>query len=783
MALTDLGLEVESVKNPVKELDHFIVGEIVDVVKHPNADRLKVCHVSVGDGTWQIICGAPNARPGIKVVVAKPGDFIPGLKTSIKVGKIRGVESHGMMCSERELNLSDEHEGIIELDTEALVGAKYVDQCKDLHVLIEIAITPNRPDALGVRGIARDLAAKGLGTLKTREIRQVKGTFSSPISVQLNKDVITKDCPLFVGRYVKGVKNIQSPKWLQDRLVAIGLRPISALVDITNFVTYDCARPLHVFDANKLNGMLTVRKAREGESILALDGLEYNLGEADTVISSGNRVESIAGIIGGLNSGCNEDTLDVFVESAYFDPISTAKTGRKLKINSDARYRFERGVDPLFVEKGIDLATKLIVEICGGEVSELVVAGAKPNVAKEIKLRPSRVESLVGINIAKDEQERILKTLGFEIFTKKSIFHVKVPGWRPDISGEADLIEEIVRVTSLSKLKGLPLKHIDMGVTRSVLTVLQKRIARIRRKIALLGMNECICYSFVDKKSATLFSESRKKVALLNPISSEMTHMRPSIMPGLLQAAARNQARSLTDLKLFELGEVFFGNKPSQQHTEVAGILVGKYLQKNAFSEVRDVDVFDAKKIVESVFNEMEVPMDRLLIARDEVADFYHPGRAGKISLGKKNVLAKFGEIHPKIVKHYGIKGTVVAFEIYIEKVPFSKKKKLTRPPIKISEYQPVDRDFAFVVDVDCEVDVIRKAILACENDLITEARVFDIFEGIEAETQLGKQKKSVAFTVRLQPLDTTFTDNDLDSVSQKIIANVESVTGATLRS
>ena len=782
-ALTDLGLEVENVIDLAKELGHFLVGEIIEASPHPNADRLKVCKVSTGHSLQQIICGAPNARAGIKVVVAQPGDFIPGLETKIKIGKIRGIESHGMMCSERELMLSDEHEGIIEVDDKALVGGKYIDQCDDFDVVIDIATTPNRPDALGVRGIARDLAAKGLGKLRSRQLTSEEGTFSNPISVTIAQDVVDKDCPQFAGRFFRGVKNVESPKWLRDRLTSIGLRPISALVDITNFVTFDMARPLHVFDASKLNGELTVRKAREGESILALDGLEYKLGVEDTVISSGDKVESIAGIIGGLNSGCSLETTDIFLESAYFDPISTAKSGRKLKINSDARYRFERGIDPLSIQEGIDLATNLIKRICGGEVSKVVTMGKPPITERKISLRPHRVESLVGINIARVDQLRILKGLGFEVTYKNNIIYAVVPSWRPDIFGEVDLIEEIVRVTSLSKLEGIPLEKNNLGVMKPVLTMLQSRIARIRRSIAILGMNECISYSFIDAKGAEVFTEKGKKITLVNPISSEMTHLRPSLIPGLLQAAFKNQARSYQDLKFFEVGEVFWGNKPGEQETIASGIFVGKYFPKNAYSEVRSVDVFDAKKIVESVLSELSFSIDRLSLSRESVSNFYHPGRAAKFCLGSKNVLAQFGELHPKVIKQYGIKGPVIAYEIFIENIPFSKKRKITRPAIRVSEFQPVDRDFSFVVKTSCEVSLIEKAILSCERELIAEVRVFDIFEGKDAEAQLGKGMKSVAFTVRLQPFKTTLTDTDLEVVSQKIIANVSNVTGATLRS
>ena len=781
--LTDLGLEVDSVNDPMQKLGHFVVGEIIQVDQHPDADRLKVCKVAIGSTVQQIICGAPNARSGIKVVVAQPGDYIPGLDTIIKIGKIRGVESHGMMCSERELMLSDEHDGIIELNQDAIVGDRYVDHCGTLDIVIDIAITPNRPDALGVRGVARDLAAKGLGKLKPCEIKKIKGNIESPISISLSTDVISHDCPLFMGRYIKGVKNHSSPKWLQDRLAAIGLRPISALVDITNFITYDRARPLHVFDVSKLSGDLTVRKSKLGESILSLDGSEYQLTAEDTVISSGGQVESIGGIIGGMNSGCEIDTTEVFVESAYFHPISTATTGRRLRINSDARYRFERGVDPLFVETGVNLATQMILDICGGEASKVLIEGEVPLDDKKLILRPERITSLIGMKIEKDEQARILRDLGFQVDETGHLFNVKVPSWRPDIFGEADLIEEIVRVTSLSKLHGKPLKQIDEGVLKPVLTPLQNRIARLRRQISFSGMNECVSYSFIDEKSSKFFAVSDEPTVLINPISSEMTHMRPNLIPGLLQAAMRNQSRSYNDLKLFEVGEIFFGSMPGEQTTHASGVFIGNDVARNSHSLPRAVDVFDAKKVVELALSDMGVSVDSLSVLREDPATYYHPGRVGSFSLGPKNVLASFGELHPKILKHYDIKGPAVAFEIFVENIPFPKHRKLTRASIKISEYQPVERDFSFVVDVGCEVDLIKKAILSSSKELISEARIFDIFEGKDAEKQLGKDKKSVAFMVRLQPLKATFTDDVLETISANIISSVKKASGGSLRS
>ena len=782
LSLTDLGLEVEEVLDPMDKLKHFTIGEVLEAEQHPDADRLKVCKVLTGQGIKQIICGAPNARAGIKVVVAQPGDYIPGIDTTIKVGKIRGIESVGMMCSERELMLSDEHDGIIELGAHATIGQRYIDFCDNLEITINIAITPNRPDALGVRGIARDLSARGVGQLKDKEIPKIPGTFKSPVSVYIEKDVIEQDCPLFVGRYIRGVKNVQSPKWLQERLIAIGLRPISALVDITNFVTYDYGRPLHVFDADKLKTELTVRKAKFNEKVTALDGVEYELSVDDTVISSGNLVESIAGVIGGMNSGCSSNTKDVFVESAYFNPISTAKTGRRTKINSDARYRFERGVDPKFTEPGIELATKLIIEFCGGEVSEVVIEGRMPSIETIITLRPSRVDSLIGMKISRAEQIKILKALGFIVFDKNDDIIAEVPSWRPDVFGEADLIEEIVRVRSLSKLKGVPLKAIKNGVSKPILTPLQKRLSVLRRQIATLGMNECISYSFIDKRSSELFSRNGSNTILTNPISSEMSHMRPSLLPGLFQAASRNQSRSYNDLKFFEIGEVFFGNQPGEQNTHASGIFIGNYFPKNSYNSQRSVDVFDAKKVIELVLSQMSISTEKLTLIRANTANYFHPGRSAILTLGPKNPLATFGELHPKISSFYDLKGSAVAFEIFVDNIPFPRQRKVTRGPLKLSDFQPVERDFAFVVERNCEVESIRKAILSSEKNLITEARVFDIFEGREAEKQLGENRKSVAVTVRLQPLDSTFTDNEIEIISERIIRNVEQDSGGTLR-
>jgi phenylalanyl-tRNA synthetase beta chain len=550
-ALTDLGLEVEGVTNPAERLAAFTVGEVLEAWAHPDADKLRVCRVATAEGEKQIVCGAPNARAGIKVVLAKPGDHIPGIDTTIKVGRIRGVESHGMMLSEREMELSDEHSGIVELAADAPVGARYIDVVP-FDPVIDVAITPNRPDALGVTGIARDLAARGLGRLITPAVEPVPGEYPCPVAVYLAPDVASEACPLFVGRLIRGVRNGPSPQWLQDRLRAIGLRPISALVDITNFITHDRGRPLHVFDAGKVHGAVTVRLARPGETIRALDGKDYAFDGSETLVCDANGPEAIGGVMGGMRSGVTEATTDVFVEAALFDPGRTARTGRRLRINSDARYRFERGVDPAFTPWGIELATRMILELCGGEPSEVEIAGAVPDMRRSYRLDPERVARLVGMAIPEAEQVRILTALGFVVDGRE----VAVPSWRPDIQGEADLVEEIARVASLSKLEGRPLARAP-GVAKPILTPMQRREGQARRRIAALGLSECVSYSFIDRAAAELFGGGGEAVRLENPISSEMSHMRPDLLPGLLRAAARNQARGFADLALFEIGHAF----------------------------------------------------------------------------------------------------------------------------------------------------------------------------------------------------------------------------------
>jgi len=778
-ALTDLGLEVEGVENPAEKLAPFTIAKVLHAEKHPDADKLRVCRVLTDEGEKQIVCGAPNAREGITVVLCKPGDYVPGIDVTLGIGKIRGVESHGMMASERELELSDEHNGIIELPS-GEVGQKFVDWLAanrpgTVDPMIHIKITPNRPDALGVRGIARDLAARGLGTLKPLPIPAIKGGFASPVQVEISDVLKAKGCPHFAGRTIRGVKNGASPEWLANRLKAIGLRPISILVDITNYFTYGLNRPLHVFDAAKVQGKLRIHPAAGGEEFLALDGKTYTLRAGQMAISDDQGVESLAGIMGGEVSGCTEATTDVFLESAWWDPITVATTGRALKINSDARYRFERGVDPAFTLDGLDLATQMILDLCGGEASDIAADGAPIDTTRAYKLDPARVISLVGMDIPEAEQRRTLEALGFTLNGNMAT----PPSWRPDVLGEADLVEEVARIASLTKLQGKPLPRRQSGVPKPILTPLQVRERAARRTIAALGYNECVTYSFIDQAAATLFGGGSDAVRVDNPISSEMTHLRPDLLPGLLRAAARNQARGFMDLALFEVGPAFHGGEPGEQHLQAAGLLIGSSAPRDPHGSRRSVDLFDAKADAEAVLAAIGAPA-RVQISR-KAAGWWHPGRSGVIGLGP-NVMATFGEVHPKVLQALDIKGPAVAFTVLVANVPLPKVKTPTKPALTLSDLQAVDRDFAFVVDKGVEALTAVNAAIGADKVLIESVRVFDQFTGDKAEAQMGAGKKSIALTVRLQPTEKTLTEADIEAVSAKIIEKVSKATGGTLR-
>lgn len=782
-ALTDLGLEVEGVDNPAEKLAAFRICRVIEAAPHPNADRLRLCRVATypeGEGgpmaEVQVVCGAPNARTGLVGVFAPVGTHVPGTGVDLKPGVIRGVESNGMLCSERELMLSDDHDGIIDLPADAPLGRLFAAYRGLDDPMIHVKVTPNRPDALGVRGIARDLAARGLGRLKPLVIAPVPGAFPCPISVSIAPELKAKACPHFTGRLIRGVVNGPSPDWLQRRLTAIGLRPISALVDITNFFTFALNRPLHVFDAARVHGPLRIRPATAGESFAALDGKIHTLPAGHMVIADDNGPESLAGIMGGAQSGCSGETTDVFLESAYWDPITIAATGRALKINTDARYRFERGVDPLFTEAGLELATRMILELCGGTASAIVSDGAAAHSPRAWRFDAARAVRLVGMDIPEATQRATLEALGFTLDGDLAT----PPSWRPDIQGEADLVEEVARIASLSRLVGAPLPRPAPGVPKPVLTAQQSRERSARRMIAALGYNECVTYSFIDKAEAALFGGGSDAVRLQNPISSEMSHLRPDLLPGLLRAAARNQARGQMDLALFEVGPVFRGGEPGEQEVHAAGLLIGQNAPRNPHAPRRPVDAYDAKADLEALLAELGAPA-RVQITR-KAAPWWHPGRAGTLGLGP-NVMASFGEIHPRILAAMEIKGACVAFTLALAAIPLPKAKTPTRPALAISDLQPVERDFAFAVDARMESLTAVNAALGADKALIESVRVFDQFTGEKAEAQMGAGRKSIALTVRLQPGTKTLTDAEIDAVSLRIIEKVTKATGGTLRS
>ena len=776
--LTMVGLEVEKVTDRAKGLETFVVGYVVEAKQHPNADRLRVCQVDTGTEKVELVCGAPNAKTGMRGVFAPGGSYIPGTNITLKPTEIRGVMSNGMLLSEREMGISDEHDGIIELNENAKIGDRVVDVMGLNDPIIEIAITPNRGDCLGVRGIARDLAAAGLGALKPLANGPVPVTFKSPVQVHLNFDEATKSaCPHFVGRYIRGVQNGESPQWLKDKLLAIGLRPISALVDITNLLTMDLGRPLHVFDVAHLDGDVQARMAKPGEKLLALNGKEYTLGADMCVIADNSKVEALGGVMGGEASGCTETTTDVYVECAYFDPIRTATTGRKLQVISDARFRFERGVDPAFLETGMEIATRLIMDLCGGEPSEIVNAGTEANWKRDIALRPERIKTLGGIDIPLEEIERILIVLGFGVGGDNGLFKVAIPSWRSDIVGEACLVEEVVRIYGFDKIPVVPVRA-DSGLPQNALLADQKRHSQARRVLAKRGMVEAVTYSFLSNADADLFGGAPDSVKLVNPISSDLDVMRPSLLPNLLNAANRNAARGMNSVAMFEVGPQFKGDLPEDQLIIAAGIRTNQIGSKHWNQGPRTVDIFDAKADALAVLDDLGAPAARLQ-AIAEAPAWYHPGRSGALCLGPKNKLAYFGEIHPGLLKRMGIKGQVIGFEIFVDALPKPKAKPSARKPhLNLPQLHAVDRDFAFVVNDDVAASAIINAAIGTDKKLITNVSLFDVFSG----GNLGEGKKSIAISVTMQPIEQTLTDAEIDAVAAKIIANVAKSTGGSLR-
>jgi phenylalanyl-tRNA synthetase beta chain len=774
--LTGIGLEVESIEDAGARLKDFTVAEIVSAEKHPNADKLKLCMVNAGDGApLQIVCGAPNARAGLKVVLARPGTVIPATGEALKIGTIRGVESRGMMCSARELLLGEDHDGIIELAADSMVGAPAAPALGLTDPVLEVAITPNRGDAASVFGIARDLAAAGLGTLTGTKVEPVAGIFPSPKKISLDFAPEDKDaCPIFAGRLIRNVRNRPSPQWVQDRLKAVGMKSISALVDATNLIAQDRGRPLHVFDADKLSGNMHARMAKPGEEVVALDGQTYALDGETVVIADDAVVLSIAGVMGGQDSGCSLETTNVFIESAWFDPGRVAQAGRKLDIISDARYRFERGVDPQFVLPGLELCTRLILDWCGGEPADVFIAGELPPPHAPIVFDPGLVESLGGIAIDKDESIRILARLGFTVVEQDEILHVTPPSFRRDIDGPADLVEEIMRIHGLAGVRPVALER-ERAVAKPVLTPAQRRTRTVRRALAARGFNECVSFSFIAREQAKLFGGGDQARQLSNPIASDLDALRPSPLPSLLAAAARNTARGFSDFNLFEIGPAFGSGIPEDQTNNAAGIIVGPGVRDWTKSG-HPANVFDAKAaLFASLETAMGGPMTAPVVAK--APSWFHPGRSGAVALGPKEI-AWFGELHPKVLAAFDLKIPVAAFEINLDAVPEPKPRR-SRAVFAPSPYQAVERDFAFVVDAEIAAGDIIKAARLADRALIENVSVFDVYEG----KHLGDGKKSVAIAVRIQPKHKTLTDAEIEALAQKLIAAVTKATGASLRS
>lgn len=784
--LTMIGLEVEEVEDQAKILSDFTVGHVLSAEKHPNADKLKVCLVDTGKGEpVKVVCGAPNAKTGMKCVFAASGTYIPGTDFTLSKGVIRGEESNGMMCSERELLLSDDHDGIIELPEDAPVGARYVDYKNISGVMIDIAITPNRGDCTGVYGVARDLAAAGLGSLKDGAILPVPST-AGPSAIAALEHRFGADEPKtirkFAGRLIKGVKNGPSPEWLQKRLLSVGLRPINALADITNYVSQGWGRPLHAYDADKVSGAMYLRNALPGEELEGLDGKTHTLDETMTVIADDSGALCLGGILGGMPSGCTDETTNIFMECASWDPLLIAKTGRKTGIVSDARYRLERFVDPALTETGLELATKLVMEICGGEPCEPVISGEDEIKEVVIDFPMSEIKRLTGLELKHAEAKAILTNLGFWVAGTGDLVKVAVPSWRPDVTIKADLVEEVMRMVGVDRIPVTPLPRLS-GVAPKMLTTIQNRRRIARRALAIRGFSEAVNWSFISEEQAVRFGGGAPELKLINAIASDLTDMRPSLLPGLLAAAGRNQNRARPDLALFEVGQVFKDDTPEGQRTFATAIRTGTAKPNGAgrhWQGAADkVDVFDAKADLSSTLDALGFDIDKIqLIA--EPASWAHPGRAGRVQLGPKNIIGWFGEIHPALMADLDLAGPIVAFELDLDALPAPKKKGgQTKPALAMSDLMPLARDFAFVVEGDVPAGKILKAAQSADKKLIIDVKIFDVFEG----EHVGEGKKSVAIEVALQPKDKTLTDEEIEAVSAAVVKAVEKATGGTLRS
>ena len=779
--LTMIGLEVERVEDRASALAAFRVACVLSCEKHPKADKLKVCVVDTGNGApITVVCGAPNAHAGMKGVFAPAGTHIPGSGIDLDVRPILGVPSHGMLCSAFELGLSDDHEGIIALDPAAEVGQPAAAALGLDDPVIEINLTPNRPDCAGVNGIARDLAAADLGTFKDVSVAPVKGTFACPVGVTLDFGSTPSLCPGFALRLVRSVSNGPSPDFLQRRLAAIGLRPINALVDITNFLTIDRARPLHVFDAAKVRGDLVVRRGRSGERLSALDGRTYEVDDTMCVIADAAGVVSLAGIMGGEATGCSSATTEVLIESALWEPANIAQTGRKLGITSDARYRFERGVDPAFMVPGLELATAMVRTLCGGEVSDTVVVGNPHGEDRVIDFPLSELKRLSGLSVPLPEIRSVLNRLGFYVAGHGEHYKIAVPTWRPDIEAKADIVEEIVRIIGVDRVPSTPFER-GSAARRRMLTTGQIRTRKSKRALAARGLSEAMTWSFIAPTPATLFGGGADGLVLANPISPDLSVMRPSLLPGLIAAAQRNADRGFADVGLFEVGAVFAGDRPQDQFTNAAAIRRGRARPTGGgrlWSQPQpQTDVFDVKGDALATLAAAGAPMHGISVVPGGPT-WFHPGRVGTLQIGPQTVIGHFGELHPRILDALGAEGPLVGFEVTLERIPEPKRKGARKPPLVLSPFQPVTRDFAFLVDRTVSAGDIVRAAQSAERRLITAVRVFDVYAG----AGVPAQQKSIAIAVTLQPRDKTLTDAAIDAVSSRIVDEVRKRTGGVLR-
>lgn len=800
--LSRIGLELESVTDRGAALAPFRIAHVVEAVQHPNADRLRACRVDTGDGELvSVVCGAPNARTGMKAVFAPPGSFIPGTGITLKVGEIRGVTSAGMLLSSREMGLGEDHSGIIELPEDAPVGVGYAAWAGLDDPVIDISVTPNRGDALSVRGVARDLAAAGVGVLRPLQIAKVPAQFASPIRWEIDYPESRNAVPWILGRGLRGVRNGPSPAWLADRLTAIGLRPINALVDVTNFFTFDLGRPLHVFDADKVvGGVLTLRQGA-GEVLAALNGREYIVRSEDCVIADAAGAQSLAGVIGGAATGCDETTTSVFVECALFDPVCVALTGRHHQITSDARQRFERGIDPAFLPQAIELATQMILDLCGGEASEVVSAGAEPHWRRAATLRFARLASLGGLDVLPDEAVSALERLGFSVVEETvDRVTVAVPSWRNDIAArtaldpapslapdraaaasigraemepEADLVEEVLRLRGLDTVPPVSMPPLA-AVPPATLSARQTRTALARRTLAAQGLSECVTFSFMDSGQAALFGEAPESLRLTNPIAADLDQLRPTPVATLALAAQRNGARGWPDVSLFEIGPAFQGLDPDGQFLVAAGVRAGKTPRSWIVPE-RGFDAMDAKADVWAVLSAIGVPLEALSVTAD-APGWYHPGQSGVVRQGPKSVLATFGALHPRVLAALDLAGPVAAFELFLDAVADPKRRRKAAPDLP--QFQPVRRDFALVLDADVPADTVLKAARGADRALVTGVSLFDVYQGDKIEPG----RKSLAIEVIFQPRDHTLTDAEIEAACARVAAAVAKATGATLR-